>query len=208
MKRRLALALTFLLLQFTGASAQNIARDFKDTCDSLKVYLKDRTTVDTDLTIGTIVRKGNLLEIHFSQELSDYHWTQKDIDLFKREIRRRMPEKYADCSIGNLYAKNTRLEELITPSLGNSGTPSSYRYRYEDKRSPSRRLVASTREKYYSKGLSGRHIALWQSHGRYYEPSTERWEWQRAPLHTTVEDMYTQSYVLHFLIPMLENAGA
>ena len=208
MKRRLALALTFLLLQFTGASAQNIARDFKNTCDSLKVWLKDRTTVDTDLTIGTIVRKGNLLEIHFSQELSDYHWTQKDIDLFKREIRRRMPEKYADCSIGNLYAKNTRLEELITPSLGNSGTPSSYRYRYEDKRSPSRRLVASTREKYYSKGLSGRHIALWQSHGRYYEPSTERWEWQRAPLHTTVEDMYTQSYVLPFLIPMLENAGA
>ena len=60
----------------------------------------------------------------------------------------------------------------------------------------------------YSRGLSGRHIALWQSHGRYYEAKTGRWEWQRAPLFTTVEDMYTQSYVLPFLIPMLENAGA
>ncbi len=57
-------------------------------------------------------------------------------------------------------------------------------------------------------GLQNRHIALWQSHGYYFEPSLNRWEWQRARLHGTVEDLYTQSYVLPFLIPMLENAGA
>ncbi len=59
-----------------------------------------------------------------------------------------------------------------------------------------------------TQGLQNRHIALWQSHGYYFEQSLNRWEWQRARLFGTVEDLYTQSYVMPFLIPMLENAGA
>lgn len=59
-----------------------------------------------------------------------------------------------------------------------------------------------------TRGLAGRHIAMWQSHGKYYELGTGRWEWQRARLFETVEDKYTQSYVLPFLVPMLEHAGA
>lgn len=57
-------------------------------------------------------------------------------------------------------------------------------------------------------GLDGKNIAMWQSHGWYFEPSLNRWEWQRARIFETVEDLYTQSYVLPFLMPMLENAGA
>jgi hypothetical protein len=57
-------------------------------------------------------------------------------------------------------------------------------------------------------GLEGKNIALWQSHGLYFEPKLNRWEWQRARIFQTVEDLYTQSYVLPFLMPMLENAGA
>lgn len=59
-----------------------------------------------------------------------------------------------------------------------------------------------------SKGLQNNHIALWQSHGWHYEQKLGRWEWQRARIFQTVEDLYTQSYVLPFLVPMLENAGA
>ena len=61
---------------------------------------------------------------------------------------------------------------------------------------------------HYSKGLDGNIIAVWQSHGWYFEPLLNRWEWQRARIMQTVEDMYTQSYVVPFLIPMLQNAGA
>lgn len=57
-------------------------------------------------------------------------------------------------------------------------------------------------------GLDGANIALWQSHGWYFEPKLNRWEWQRARVMQTVEDIYTQSYVMPFLMPMLENAGA
>lgn len=58
------------------------------------------------------------------------------------------------------------------------------------------------------KGLDGANIALWQSHGWYFEPKLNRWEWQRARIFQTVEDLYPQSYVIPYLMPMLRNAGA
>lgn len=57
-------------------------------------------------------------------------------------------------------------------------------------------------------GLNQRHIALWNSHGRYYKHEEDKWKWQRAQLFTTVEDLFTSAYILPFLLPMLENAGA
>lgn len=56
--------------------------------------------------------------------------------------------------------------------------------------------------------LSNKNIALWHSHGWYYEAKLHRWEWQRARLFKTVEDLYPMAYTLNFLVPMLENAGA
>ncbi len=58
------------------------------------------------------------------------------------------------------------------------------------------------------KGLDGKNIALWQSHGRYYDANENRWTWQRARLMGTVEDLFPQAFVTPYLIPMLENAGA
>ena len=58
------------------------------------------------------------------------------------------------------------------------------------------------------RGLNQRHLALWNSHGRYYNHREGQWKWQRAPLFTTVEDLFTSAYVLPFLVPMLEHAGA
>lgn len=57
-------------------------------------------------------------------------------------------------------------------------------------------------------GLQGRNIALWNSHGLYYNQIEGQWRWQRARLLGTVEDLYTSDYVLSYLLPMLENAGA
>lgn len=56
--------------------------------------------------------------------------------------------------------------------------------------------------------LSGRHIAVWPSHGWYYEERLDRWEWQRARLFQTVEDLLPMSFIVPYLTPMLENAGA
>lgn len=34
------------------------------------------------------------------------------------------------------------------------------------------------------------------------------WKWQRPNLFGTTEDLYTQTIVIPYLLPMLENAGA
>ncbi len=65
-----------------------------------------------------------------------------------------------------------------------------------------------TREGLDCVALSGRNIALWNSHGRYYNQSLERWQWQRARLFTTVEDLLSGGFVVEFLAQMLENSGA
>lgn len=57
-------------------------------------------------------------------------------------------------------------------------------------------------------GLNGRHISLWASHGRYYDAKKGVWKWQRPCLYGTTEDLFSQTFVVPFLIPMLENAGA
>ena len=57
-------------------------------------------------------------------------------------------------------------------------------------------------------GLSNRHISLWASHGRYYCNDLRRWKWQRPNLFCTTEDLFTQTIVVPYLIPMLQNAGA
>ena len=59
-----------------------------------------------------------------------------------------------------------------------------------------------------SEGLNNRHIALWASHGRYYDAKKGRWKWQRPNLFCTTEDLFTQTIVVPYLMPMLENAGA
>ena len=59
-----------------------------------------------------------------------------------------------------------------------------------------------------SLGLNGRHLSLWASHGRYYDIGKRKWCWQRPYLFCTTEDLFTQTIVIPYLIPMLENAGA
>lgn len=56
--------------------------------------------------------------------------------------------------------------------------------------------------------LYGRHMSVYQSHGRYYDQEKGLWKWQRPYLWCTTEDLLTQSFVIPYLVPMLENAGA
>ena len=65
-----------------------------------------------------------------------------------------------------------------------------------------------SRPYFVSHGLFDRHLSLWASHGRYYDGKKDRWKWQRPNLFGTTEDLFTQTIVIPYLIPMLENAGA
>ncbi|MBQ9185903.1 MAG: xanthan lyase [Bacteroidales bacterium] len=190
-----------------GAYAQSgIASDFKETCDSLTTLLKERTTVRSILRLKSVTNRGGKLDFHFNENLADYPWHKNDVKWFREELRNLFPEGYEKYSVGKIFCKTLSLEELVTPELTSSGDNSKTEYRISRKKVTP--LVSRTDGIGFKKGLAGKHIALWQSHGRYYEAKTRRWEWQRALDFMTVEDLYTQSYVLPYLIPMLENAGA
>lgn len=60
----------------------------------------------------------------------------------------------------------------------------------------------------FTKGLSGNSLAVWASHGCYFEHRENDWVWQRPRLFQVAEDTYTSEYVIPFIVPMLENAGA
>lgn len=59
-----------------------------------------------------------------------------------------------------------------------------------------------------SRGLEGRHLSVWASHGRYFDNLKKVWKWQRPYLFCTTEDLLSQSFVYPYLIPMLERSGA
>jgi hypothetical protein len=95
------------------------------------------------------------------------------------------------------FIPNYYREDYLAPDPERTGKPGDYR-----------RLVAREDGRVYGGGLTGSHIALWPSHGYHYDAVRDRWEWQRARLHETIEDLYTYSYTHQYLVPMLENAGA
>ena len=66
----------------------------------------------------------------------------------------------------------------------------------------------TSRPYFVTAGLQNRHLSLWASHGRYYSNELHRWKWQRPNLFCTTEDLFTQTIVVPYLIPMLQNAGA
>ena len=198
------LLLAALLLSSLALPAQT-AREFRVATDSLRARLHRRTTVDSFLKVSKVTKRGTTLDFHFSKELGDYPWRAQDVEWFRKELLDLFPANYRAFALGNIFADKNDLAKLPMPALTANGKPAETELRTGDPRAKSPLVRTDER---WSRGLSGRHIALWQSHGRYYEAKTERWEWQRAATFRTVEDLYTQSYVLPFLIPMLENAGA
>ncbi len=202
--------LTFILAiaVCSVASGQNsIMKDFKPVCDSLDVLLKERRDVKGQLKLKSVMKRGDMLDVYFTESLGDYPWREGEPEWFRRQLEKLVPGKYSRYRIGEIYSKRIPLEKLVTSELGFDGKPSGSRFLTENpvRRNP---LVKKAGEEAFGKGLEGRTVAVWQSHGRYFDQGSRRWIWQRPCLFQTVEDMFTQSFVLPYLVPMLENAGA
>ena len=204
--RKLLWILALLLFPLAAQAQRPGAKAFKEATDSLQQRLKRRTSVDTPLKLEKVTVRGSALDFYFSQELSDYPWRKEDVPWFREQLQTLGKAQLGSYSIGNIYAKRQNLKELPMPPLTRDGKPSPTALKVADPRGNTVPLVQGADN--WPQGLSGRHIALWQSHGRYWEAKTDRWEWQRSATHRTMEDLFTQSFVLPFLIPMLENAGA
>ena len=207
MKRLLIISL--LISISLGAYAQRtINKDFKPVCDTLDSLIKVRHQINHgQLKIKSIMKRGDVLDFYFTESLGDFPWREGEPEWFRNELRKRFPDSYKSYKVGSIFSKQVKLEQLPTSALHFDGKPASSRFRTEvpaGQHGPVVELGGMS----FSKGLSDRTIAVWQSHGRYYDNGTGRWMWQRPCLFQTVEDMFTQSFVLPYLVPMLENAGA
>jgi len=198
--------LTALLLPLS-LGAQKVS-EFKETVDSLSTLLKERTTVRNRLVLKSVSKSGSYLDFAFSESIGDLPWRSGDVSWFKNNLQDLLPMAYSSYRVGNIYCGNRDLSEMVISEPGSDGSPQSTSFQMEDMRGKYLPLVQKADGKRYSKGLADRHIALWQSHGKFYNQGRGKWEWQRTRGFLTVEDMFTQSFVLPFLIPMLENAGA
>ncbi|MCQ2144409.1 MAG: hypothetical protein MJY72_01570 [Bacteroidales bacterium] len=207
MKVKAVLTILALLLGY-AASAQTGPSAWKEVCDSAQVIMKEKTGVTVEVKLRSALKKGNSVELYFTERLKDYPWKKDDVKWFRQLLSDMTPEYCKGLKIGIIYAKAQQIEELAGDPLGNDGEPFSKTFRTTDRRHDAKPLTYREDIPQFDKGLFGRHIALWQSHGYYYNRKSDRWMWQRAPLFTTVEDVYTLTYVLPFLAPMLENAGA
>ena len=208
MPKRLILVLAMLLGSSLLYAQKDVTGDFRTFSVKIKEALKKETTVKSALQVKKVTVNGEKLDFVFNENLSDYPWTDKSVKWLRSEMEKNLPSGYASFGIGKIITDELELEDLAFEPGGNNGRPADSKFKVRDRRYDRRPLVVPLGSEPFKKGLYGRHIALWQSHGRYFEPEENRWEWQRAPTFQTVEDLYTQSYVLPFLIPMLENAGA
>ncbi len=193
MIRKTILALVAALVA-TIASAQVKSVMDKVPTDSLVNILRpDYIRLDRPIAVKSIVADGDrTIRVRLSSNADLLPLTRKMIATAQDSLRQWLGMPHARLEI---MTGKTDLAAQASDDTTTCGMP------------PHAQPVVRQDEE-AGRPLAGRNIALWPSHGRYYEPSLGRWEWQRGRLNTTVEDLLTPSIALPFLIPMLENAGA
>lgn len=128
-----------------------------------------------------------------------------NVDSIYDLVRKLTSSDYPDYSL-SILSNDREISDLIPGYYRKSGRSQLARFVVAPSQYPLIRNISSPNK--VTHGLQNRHLAVWQSHGRYYNQTREEWMWQRPVMFSTVEDLYTQAYVLPFLVPMLENAGA
>lgn len=145
------------------------------------------------------------ITLWFNPGLSYYPFREESCRLFRESIVSSLGRKFRKYDI-ELITNTYRIEQLV-PNYFRKDFPVDSSW-FPQPEGRQRVLVKNTGVEPPAEGLYGNSIALWNSHGYYYEMSLDRWEFQRAKLFGTVEDVSITGYVLSYLTPMLERAGA
>jgi hypothetical protein len=152
-----------------------------------------------------VIKKSETIKLFFAPGLSYYPLREDTYRVFIQSIRKSLGKKFRKYTI-DVFTNNYTIEQLI-PNYYRKDLPVDSA-RFPPTKSEKKILVRRTKVDDLPKGLFGNSIALWHSHGYYFEMGLDRWEWQRAKLFGTVEDISIMGYVVPYLVRMLENAGA
>ena len=181
-----------------GQDSESLKKQLDQKLNSFaRQYVSSRT-----IKIDSILMQKKKVTLFANEALEDIPFREYNVS----ELYASIAPLFPNASKIVILTRGTDIESLI-PEYDRKGRPNKKRlYSIKESKYPLTRSLSSPHE--IKNGLQNRHIALWQSHGLYYAQTAHRWEWQRARMFGTVEDLFTQSFVLPYLTPMLENAGA
>lgn len=148
--------------------------------------------------------KNHTVTITLGEEFAQQDITEKLVNKTYKKIKKSLPRQYNKHKL-IVMANGMPIEDYI-PGRKSDNEYDSYWDGIDYKGKPWVSNISKPNN--INLGLSNRHIALWASHGRYYDQKKGLWKWQRPNLFCTTEDLFTQTIVVPYLIPMLENAGA
>ena len=199
-----------LVLLFSGCASVSKVTIYDKSNEFKQAFSKNQLSLPgpSSTRIDTIIIDEQLrkVDIYFNKDLSYIPFRKKNVEEIYSAVKRFYEENFTEYSF-SIYTLKKTIEELI---------PNYYRDKSEYDKSrlsiirerpkPVIENISKPYEK--NKGLYNRNILLWPSHGWYYSQSAKRWEWQRPRLFQSVEDLIPFSFVVPYLIPMLENAGA
>ncbi|MBQ8098429.1 MAG: xanthan lyase [Bacteroidaceae bacterium] len=203
LQRTLLGAALLALIATPGLMAQNDTPELRKQIGEVFDQVSRRLTNVGRVKIDSIRTHKKTLTVYAGDYSSYIPYREDNVAEIYAGVKNILPQEWKKLKL-QLLAEGDPIENLIPIGL-RSGKVKDKTFKTKNVTPLTTNLDLPTP---ITRGLQNRHIAMWQSHGKYYEPKLDRWEWQRARIFQTVEDLYTQSYVLPFLVPMLENAGA
>lgn len=205
--RKLYLSILFLILGIPSLFSQEIEQNVEERLQTF--FKRYTTTVDVGtcrLDSFRIDFSHKKIWIYADEKFSYQPFRPKNVNAIYQSIKQLLPGpvNYFDITV---FSSGRSIDNLI-PNIYRKGKKDKERLFSDISYKDAPWVTHLSRPYNITRGLEGRHIALWQSHGRYYMNNKDKWGWQRPNLFCTTEDLFTQSFVLPYLIPMLENAGA
>ncbi len=202
--------IVFLLCLTMGTSllfAQDIERNIKERLtDYFAKYTATAKISTPKLNSFDIDYDRRTIQIYASESFAYQPFLPETVETIYNQMKELLPGPVNYYQI-TIYADGKPIEELV-PNLYRSKKKDKERMALNTEYKGAPWVKNTSRPNEISRGLQDRHIALWQSHGNYYKNDKGEWGWQRPRLFCTTEDMFTQSFILPYVIPMLENAGA
>ena len=164
----------FALATIQGSIAQELSRSSSANsyCPEWSCTQRDIHRQDNDWFCQIAKGRVNLV---CQYKLFVYSFPRNNIEIYSRGATKRLI--FSNCKV-KIYADKKAIEDLIPTALKSrkeKGTITGFTHK-----STKPLTTRLSNPLPPQKGLVNWHIALWQSHGYYYEAKLSRWEWQRA----------------------------
>ena len=187
------------------------AKDEAKLADNLKQYFAHYKPQGTKLTqqprmLGyELDNEAKTLTITADEYFAAQEFTPDITERIYKKIQGAIPKVYRDYQI-TVVTIGMTIDELIPNRLSHNADKSRLWGDIDYDGEPWVKNISTPFTPTH--GLQGRHLSLWASHGIFYDQKKGCWRWQRPKLFATTEDLFTQTIVVPYLIPMLEKAGA